>query len=176
MYTYISCWGCSCCLCWIDGSVWRWINILILNVLKQNIYSFHSSEHLCIVSTGQVHSVSFPRFTPIHWSLLNASIYDILISFSFVNVRVCTCTCSCVHALYGSWCLSQNLKFTSSAWLAGQQIPSIFLSLPPSCWDYRCVILCPTLNGWWGPNLGLHAWTLSTVPTEPYPQPWSFIV
>lgn len=66
-----------------------------------------------MVSTGQVHSVSFARFTPIHWGLLNAAIDDVLISFSFVNVHVCTCTPSCVRALCGSRCLSWNLKFTS---------------------------------------------------------------
>ena len=66
-----------------------------------------------MVSTGQVHSVSFARFTPIHWGLLNVATDDMLISFSFVTVRVCTCTRSCVRALCGSQCLSRNLKFTS---------------------------------------------------------------
>ena len=45
--------------------------------------------------------------------------------------------------------LSPNLDVTSSARLAAQQMPGIFLSPPPQCWAYRqknhqasCLVLC----------------------------------
>lgn len=109
---------------------------------------------------------------------------------SLCVVCMCACVCMCLctagrrdlcpcsgsswtdlHFSFLRQSLSVNLELANPSWAAGQGASRILLHLNTQRWGYRHTSYIDAGNSVLGP----HAWTASSLPTEPSPLGWAFL-